>query len=315
MTETAIDPDLDPELLPLLATFPDVPVNAETLPGFRAAIAEMSVLPDPASHPDVTVEPIRVPGPAGAPQVRCLLFKPVRPAKGALLHVHGGGFVMGLPEMDAPRNLMLAAELDCVILSVDYRLAPEHPHPAALEDCHAALVWLAAHTKALGFARSKLGVIGESAGAGLSHWVAQLARDRKSVPLACMALIYPMAAPAGTEVAAAAQDKRIGRYVWPRASNEFGWASMLGARLHDPAALKELTGDLFGLPSAFVAAAELDLFVHDNLDLASRLMRAGNCVETHCYPRVFHAFDRMAEAAVARRFTRDLLEFLRRYLR
>jgi acetyl esterase/lipase len=306
MNDAANDPHLDPELLPLLAGFPDIPLNAETLSGFRAAIAGMSVLPDPSSHPHVTIEQIQVPGPASAPAVRCLLYKPVRRAGGALLHIHGGGFVMGLPEMDAARNLMLAAELGCAILSVDYRLAPEHPHPAALEDCHAALVWFAEQ------AHGRVGVIGESAGAGLSQWVAQLARSRGSVPLACMALIYPMVVPSGEEGAATLQDRRIGRYVWPRASNSFGWTSLLGE--NHGLADQTLRDDLSRLPPAFVAAAELDLFAHDNLDLASRLMRAGNRVETHCYPGAVHGFDRMADAAVARRFTRDLLDFLRRYV-
>jgi acetyl esterase/lipase len=304
MNEDAIDPDLDPELLPLLAGFPDIPLDAGTLPGFRAAIAGMSALPDPASHPDVTIEPVRVPGPAGAPPVRCLLYRPVRPTLAALLHIHGGGFVMGLPEMDAARNLMLAAELRCTILSVDYRLAPEHPHPAALEDCHAALVWLAHSLPA-----ARVGVIGESAGAGLGHWLSLLARDRGSVALACAALVYPMVVRPGAEVAATAQDTRIGRHVWPSASNAFGWASLLGS-----GPLAGVSDDLSRLPPALVAAAELDLFVHDNLDFASRLMRAGNRVEAHCYSGAFHGFDRMADAAVARRFTRDLLDFLRRHL-
>jgi acetyl esterase/lipase len=123
-----------------------------------------------------------------------------------------------------------------------------------------------------------------------------------------------MVVPFGEEVAATAHDTRIGRYVWPRSSSEFGWSSLLGDDLEDPAELRELSSDLSRLPPAFVAAAELDLFVHDNLDLASRLMRAGNRVETHCYPGAFHGFDRMADAAVARRFTRDLLDFLRRYV-
>src|SRR5690349_17588198 len=107
----------------------------------------LSVLPDPSTHTDVRIQEIKIArGGDAASSTRCLLFTPAqRAATAALLHIHGGGFVMGNPEMDVARNIELVRASGCAILSVDYRLAPEHPHPAGLEDCHAALVWLAAN--------------------------------------------------------------------------------------------------------------------------------------------------------------------------
>jgi triacylglycerol lipase len=310
MTDTT-DPHLDPELAPLLENFPDLPVNEETLPGFRAAMKDMAVLPDPASHPAVTIEEVSVPRSDGG-AVRCLHFTPSKgDAAGALLQVHGGGFVMGSPEMDAPRNAALVEALNCAILSVDYRLAPEHPHPAGLEDCYAALQWLLSETRDSGI---PVGLIGDSAGGGLAASLALLARDRGDRKLACQALIYPMIAPPGSESDASTADTRIGRYIWTRESNQFSWGAYLGDEKPDPATLAGLTTNLADLPPTFIATAELDLFAHDNLAFASRLMAAGNRVETHCYPASFHGFDRMAEASVSRRFTRDLLDFLQRHL-
>lgn len=311
----ATDKSVDPELLPLLEGFPDITLNAETLPGFRAAVAEMSVLPDPADHPKVTIKTVTVPGPQDAPDVRCLLFLPANGTPcGALLHIHGGGFVMGVPEMDAARNIAVVEAAGCALLSVDYRLSPEAPHPAALEDCHAALVWLAGQSGTLGFDAAKIAVIGESAGGGLAGGVALLARDRGSVPLACQLLIYPMMAPPGHEVPAATRDQRIGRYIWPAASNIFAWEVFFSGNEPDPATISGLAENLTGLPPTFIAVGELDLFVHDNLALTSRLMEAGTSVDAHVYPGAFHGFDRMTDAAVSKRFTGDMLNFIKRHL-
>jgi len=304
--------DVDTQLTPLLETFPEIPLNAETLPSFRAALQQMAQLPEPGAHSGVRVEEVQVPRNDGSGDIRCLLIVPSPgPSRGALLHVHGGGFVMGLPEMDAARNIALAEALGCEILSVEYRLAPEHPHPAGLEDCHQVLDWLAGRA---GRDRAPIGLIGESAGGAIAASLALLARDRATVPLACQVLIYPMLCPPGSEAKLTARDQRIGRHVWPRESNTFGWEAYLGGQPGDPRTLAGIAQDLSGLPPAFVAVGELDLFVHDDLAFASRLMAAGTSVEAHCYSGAFHGFDRMAEADVSLRFTRDLLDFLHRNL-
>jgi acetyl esterase/lipase len=298
---------VDPALWPLVEAFPPIDVNAETLPGFRAAMVELSVKPDPSTHADVRIEELMAQG------IRCLLFRPQRASSGALLHIHGGGFVMGSPEMDAGRNIELVRATGCAILSVDYRLAPEHPHPAGLEDCHAALAWLAAQAKLLGITPGRIGVIGESAGGGLAASLALLARDR-SVDLACQVLIYPMLMPPGQSLDANLPDPRTGRYIWTRASNDFAWSANLSGAPVNPATIAGLAKDVSGLPPTFLAVGELDLFVHDNLAHVGRLLGAGCSVEAHVYPAAIHGFDRMVDAAVSQGFTRALADFIRRHI-
>jgi acetyl esterase/lipase len=307
---------VDPALWPLVEGFPPIDLSAEALPGFRAAMVELTVVPEPASHPDVRIEELKIAGGAAAtPTIRCLLFTPTqRASAAALLHIHGGGFVMGSPEMDVARNIELVRATGCAILSVDYRLAPEHPHPAGLEDCHAALVWLAAQAEALGIPGGRIGVIGESAGGGLAAALALLARDRQSVALACQVLIYPMLVPPAQSLDASVRDGRAGRYIWTRASNDFCWSAYLGRSSPSAATIAGLAPDVAGLPPTFVAVGELDLFVHDNLAYASRLLAAGVSVEAHVDPGAVHGFDRMVEAGVSVRYTRELVGFVMRHL-
>jgi acetyl esterase/lipase len=313
---TAIDKNVDPALWPLIEAFPPIDVSAETLPGFRGAMVQLSVLPDPATHPDVWVQTLSIPGGSKAAQtIRCLHFTATqRPTTGALLHVHGGGFVMGNPEMDVARNIELVRATGCTILSVDYRLAPEHPHPAGLEDCHAALVWLASQATALGFAPERIGVIGESAGGGLAAALALLARDRQSVPLCCQVLIYPMLVPPAQSLDATAPDPHTGRYIWTRASNNFVWSAYLLGVVADLETIAGLAPNVAELPPTFVAVGALDLFVHDNLAYVSRLLAAGCAVEAHLYPGAIHGFDRMVAAEVSVRYARELVTFIQRHL-
>ncbi len=308
-------PHVDPALVPLVESFPPFDLDAQSLAGFRGAIAGMSAMPDPATHADVRVETVTVPA-AAAQGVRCLLYRPQRrgAAAGVLLHIHGGGFVMGLPEMDAARNVELARATDCAILSVDYRLAPEHPHPAGLEDCHAALVWLRSEATSLGAAAGRIGVIGESAGGGLAAALALLVRDRGSVQLACQVLIYPMLMPPAQSLDATQPDARTGRYIWTRASNGFAWSACLCGDAADPATIAGLATDLSRLPPAFIAVGELDLFVHDDLAFAGRLLAAGVSVEAHLYPGAIHGFDRAVDAPVSVAYTRAMVDFIHRHL-
>jgi len=309
-----MDKNVDPALWPLVEAFPPIDVSAETLAGFRMAMVELSVRPDPSTHTDVHIEEVRIRGSThSTAAIRCLLFTPDQhAARGALLHIHGGGYVMGSPEMDLARNIELVRATGCAILSVDYRLAPEHPHPAGLEDCHAALTWLAAQTAAKKTPSCRIGVIGESAGGGLAAALALLARDRRSVELACQALIYPMLMPPGQSIDATTPDPRTGRFIWTRASNSYCWSAYAGGAPHP--SIAGLAPDLTGLPAAFLAVGELDLFVHDDLAYVSRLLSAGCPVEAHLYPGAIHGFDRMVEAAVSQRYSRDLIAFLLRHL-
>jgi acetyl esterase/lipase len=303
-----IDKQVDPALWPLVEAFPPIDISAETLPGFRAAMVELSVKPDPTTHVDVRINEVKAQG------IRCVLYKPQDASGGALLHIHGGGFVMGSPEMDAARNIELARATGCVILSVDYRLAPEYPHPAGLEDCHVALVWLKAQAKSLGIKPGRIGIIGESAGGGLAAALALLARDRNSVALSCQVLIYPMLVPPGQSIDVLVPDPRTGRYIWTRESNNFAWSANLSGKTVDPATIAGLATDVSALPPAFLAVGELDLFVCDNFAYVGKLLRAGCSVEAHLYPGAIHGFDRMVDAAVNQAYMRQLVAFVQRHI-
>jgi triacylglycerol lipase len=141
-----------------------------------------------------------------------------------------------------------------------------------------------------------------------------LARNRRSVPLACQVLIYPMLVPPARSVDATMNDRRTGRYIWTRTSNAYCWSAFLPAGDDAGCDLAGLAGDLSRLPPAFIAVGDVDLFVHDDLAFAGRLLAAGCSVEAHVYPGAIHGFDRQVDADVTRRFTRELNAFLSRNL-
>ncbi len=314
---------VDPELKPLLGTFPPLALSAADLPAIRAgfmSMFEQASQPAPgAIAPQARVEAMTVPGPSGAPSVRVVTYRPTE-AQGllpALLHIHGGGYVIGAPEMMEPANRLLASELGCLVVSVDYRLAPEAPHPAPVEDCYAALQWLHAKADQLGVDRSRIGVKGESAGGGLAAALALLARDRGGPELAFQHLIYPML----DDRTCVDPDPNpfVGEFVWTPAQNLFGWSSLLGAPPGSdgvsPYAAAARAPTLSGLPATFIAVGDLDLFLEEDLDYARRLGRAGVPVELHVYPGAFHGFQMAQAARVSIAAERDSREALRHGLK
>lgn len=290
---------VDPELRPALEAFPQMELTAETLPEARARMAQMSAaMPGPADVA-VDVRETRVPGPDGN-EVGLLLYTAPGAAapRPAILHIHGGGYVLGSMRMMDAANRVTAAELGCTVASVDYRLAPETPHPGPIEDCYAALEWLHANATALGIDRRRIAVSGESAGGGLAAALALLARDRGEVPLAFQHLIYPMLD--DRTCASADPHPFTGEFVWTRSHNHFGWRALLGQEPGtagvSPYAAAARAEHLAGLPPAFIAVGALDLFLEENLEYARRLMRAGVPTELHVYPGAFHGSDLAASA-------------------
>ena len=208
--------------------WPQPPLTAETLTQRRAnALALIAAVPKP-NLPDIATDEIHVESAFGAKPIRVLTYRPVTSDDPlpVIVHIHGGGFVMGAPEMKDVENRLFASELRCAIYSVDHRLAPESPHPAPVEDIYSVFVWLHANAGRLGLDPARIGIKGESGGGGFAAAAALYARDRQGPKFAFQHLIYPMI----DDRTAVRKDLHpyVGEFVWTQANNYFGWRSLLG---------------------------------------------------------------------------------------
>jgi acetyl esterase/lipase len=255
----------------------------------------------------VQVDQVYVPSPAGAPPVRIRTYRPVAAAAAApaVLWIHGGGLVMGTPEVDDENCIRLAERLGALVASVDYRLAIDAPYPAAIDDCETALRWLTGKSP-------RVAIAGQSAGGGLAAALAQRATDR-GLPVVLQVLVYPMLDDRTTK--RTDLDAR-GFRIWSPRNNLFGWSTYLGARCGGPdvptdAAPARRT-DLQGLPPAWIGVGTADLFHEEDLDYAQRLHEAGVPCTLRVIDGAFHAFELMApSSAVGQNFTTDYVEALR----
>lgn len=307
---------VDPAVLPALEAFPSIKATRETLPAMRAA---MEPVLKGAPVPDLPVEArdIRMSSPEGH-DVRAILLRPegMTGTVPALLHIHGGAYIIGVPEMSVPELTETAHQLGIVILSVDYRLAPEHPFPAGLEDCYSALAYLHENAAALGIDSTRIAVMGESAGGGLAASLALLARDRGVYPLAFQLLDAPMM---DDRTCVRPHNPVTGEFIFTPADNHFGWSCLLGTEPGGPdvspyAAAARAT-QLEGLPPALIATGALDLFLEENVDYAMRLNAAGVAAELHVYPGCPHGYVIASQAAVSKRALADKRAALHRALK
>jgi acetyl esterase/lipase len=289
---------VDPDLRPLLEAWPAVSLSEAVLVQVRARILPLPSGPDEG----VTVDQHVVAGSEGAPELSVQVYRPAElRSRGCIYHIHGGGFVTGKASDFSAIIRPLAASLGCMIVSVDYRLAPETPHPGPIEDCYAGWVWTRAHCADHGLDPTRIGVMGESAGGGLAASLALLARDRKGPPLAFQCLTYPMLddRTGSTRMPHA----HTGEHIWTAHNNRFGWHALLGAEPggNDVScyAAAARVSDVTGLPPTFISTGALDLFLGENIDYAARLLQAGIPCELHVYPGAFHGFDMAPEAPVA----------------
>lgn len=305
------EPYYDPEVRAALDAGPRLgTVDAGSISKIRAdrlLLNEAVPLSDAVQRTDMTV-----PGPDGCPDIRLRVHRR-RGAEGelpCLFWIHGGGYVLGAPEQDDLRFDRWCQRFDVVGVAVQYRLAPEHPYPAGIEDCYAGLRWVHQHGAEIGVDTSRLGIGGPSGGGGLAAALGLVARDRDEVPLDYQLLIYPMIDDTRTSVTANWQTP-----VWNPASNAFGWTSYLGplAGTDDiPAhAAPSRATDLSGLPPTYIMVGTLDGFCDEDIDYAKRLNHAGVAVELHVYPGAPHGFEGFAPgSAVARQARRDINNWL-----
>lgn len=240
-----------------------------------------------------------------------------KPLRGAILFIHGGGYVGG----DARDNLRglvrLAGRLDCVVVSVQYRLAPATPFPGALHDNYAALKWLNRNAGSLGVDPARLVVMGESAGGGLAAMLTIAARDRAEIPIAAQVLVYPMLD--DRTGSSRPVPPSSGTLIWRPADNRSSWSALLGqpaGRAHVPAgSVPSRVTDLSRLPPTFIGVGSIDLFAQEDIEFARRLVDAGVSTELLVVPGAFHGFQLIAPgASVSRQFNGAIENSLQRAL-
>ena len=296
---------VDPELQSFLDTMPTFNLDHQIMLGARDYMAGMAEPREGYARPDVTIEDLEIPGPAGAPAVRVTVYTPTSAARPmpAYVHLHGGAYLMGSPAFAGHENTNLAADQGCLIVSVDYRCAPEDPAPAAIEDSYAALAWVHDNAAKLGVDSAKVAVGGDSAGGGLAASLALLARDRGKYPVCFQLLIYPMLD--DRTAISTTVNPNVGEFVWNNASNLFAWGAYLGqapgSEGVSPYAAAARATDLAGLPPAYIGVGALDLFMQEDIDYAQRLMAAGVPTELHIFPGCFHSFDQDQSSGIGQR--------------
>jgi acetyl esterase/lipase len=301
-----------PELLPIVDAFPPLIFSGETLPAIRAGQIEMFAERPSKDMPGVEVDELFVPV-AGGPDVRVLRYRPAGAGAPlpAILHIHGGGHVVGLPELNDVRNAGWTERLGCVVVSVDYRLSPEAPYPAALDDCHAVLVWLHERAADFGIDATRITIAGESAGGNLAAGLCLRARDAGEHPVRAQLLVYPMLDDRHDRP----RNPYCGEFVWTPDLNIFGWTSLLGSRTDVPAeAAPARADDLAGLPPTLIGVGTLDLFVDEDIDYARRLIAAGVPTDLLVVAGAFHGFDAMSQGPMATEFSQSIERWLKRQL-
>ncbi|WP_260928888.1 alpha/beta hydrolase [Novosphingobium sp. 9] len=266
---------------------------------------EMKSLPRPAS--------------AGGGEVTVYVINAGHPGqkRPAILHTHGGGYVMGSAARSVPGLQAVCDAFDCTIVTVEYRLAPETTYAGSIEDNYTGLKWLHDNAASLGVDPARIAVMGESAGGGHAALLAITARDRGEVPLAFQCLVYPMLD--DRTGSSRAVPPSMGHLIWTPAYNRYGWEAFLGMKpggANVPVrGVPARTRDLTGLPPAFIGVGAIDLFADEDIEYARRLADTGIPVTLNVVPGAYHAFDGIAaQTDLARRFTDSKLAALKRAL-
>jgi acetyl esterase len=314
----------DPELAPLIPHLP-VPGPAEPTSGVAEAVASRELAAAFLAEQEarvtdtegVSFEDVEVPGTEGAPAVLIRLHRPERleaTPSPAVLHIHGGGFAMGSVREQGGAAL-LAKELGVVVADVEYRLAPEHPALAAVEDCYAALQWLHREAASFDVDVDRIVVVGASAGGGIAAGLALYARDRGGPSIAFQCLMIPQL---DDRLETPSMRQFAETPLWNRHAAEQSWRWYLGGAQGEavsPYASPARAADLAGLPPAYVSVMEYDPLRDEGIHYALRLLEAGVSVELHAFPGTFHGSAMVAQdAAVSRREHVERLSVLRRAL-
>ncbi|MDQ6418438.1 alpha/beta hydrolase [Paenibacillus sp. LHD-117] len=234
----------------------------------------------------------------------------------AVLWIHGGGYMMGHPDMNDGLCEIFVKEANCVVVAVAYRLAPEHPYPAAIEDCYACLSWMTAASTQLNIDLERVAVAGASAGGGLAAALTLMTRDRNGPAIAFQMPLYPMiddrnVTPSSLEITSSDAP-------WNRSRNITGWSLYLGEHASEeisPYAAPARATNLAGLPPAYTCVGQLDPFRDETIEYVTRLAQAGVPVEFHIFPGCYHGFeDIVPQAKVSLRARQEYVQALSRAL-
>ena len=283
---------------------PDIVARRAAMSASRAAVPK-------ADFPNLDVTEHTYTGPAGDLTLR--LYKPKSaPSKGpGLIYIHGGGMIMGDLDSQDENMREAATSLDMPIASIDYRKAPEHPYPAAPEDCYAGVCWIFEHGAELGMDKDNIGLMGASAGGGLALAVALMLRDRGGPKLKYLLPIYPMI---DDRHKTSSSHEVVDLGIWDRAGSLEAWGWYLGDTEPDSYAAPARAEDLSGLPPAYIDVGDLDLFRDEDIVLAQRLSAAGVPVEFHLWTGAYHASELFApQAALSQRIWATRYAAIRRF--
>ncbi len=299
--------ELDEMHQAVLSVLPEKLLDLTDISVTRAGLdALMSQMPSPELPAQISVEEAQIPGVGTDPDVPIRIYKPesLPPNAPGLVWIHGGGMVLGSAEMDDAGSAAIAEQHQCVVISVDYRLAPENPYPAPLHDCYAALKWFAKNANSLGVSSDRIAIGGASAGGGLAAGTALMARDKGGPNLIFQLLVFPMLDHRNeTPSSFGTSDTRV----WNREANIIAWEAYLNNIEPIPSyASPSITDDLSGLPPTYINVGTLDIFVDEDIDYAARLSQAGVPVELHVYPGAFHGSNGfVAESSLSLRWAAD----------
>ncbi|GEK81673.1 alpha/beta hydrolase [Agrococcus baldri] len=299
-----MDFDFDAELKDAAARFP-----ARDLNDLEAARTPRRSF-DEGESSAVQVTDVSIPRAQGDP-LRLRMFQPWRRssnASSAIIQFHAGGFVLGTIAQDHARNLQIAEETGAAVIAVDYRLAPEHPFPAALDDAVTALDWVA---NSECFDPRRIALAGRSAGGGLAAALALHTRDHVGTPIAFQLLSQPQL---DHRMSTSSMRRFTDTPMWTASAAALSWRHYLRALSPEsvpPYASPSLASDLAGLPPAYVSAMEFDPLRDEAVDYARRLQEAGVRVELHVFPGTFHGSSSLIDAEISRRERAEEIAVLR----